>query len=43
MVACVEEVAYHMGFIGAAEVRAAAERLDRTEYGQYLRRMLDDA
>jgi glucose-1-phosphate thymidylyltransferase len=41
MVACLEEVAYHMGFIGAAEVRSAAARLERTEYGQYLRRMLD--
>lgn len=41
MVACLEEVAYHMGFIGATEVRAAAARLERTEYGQYLCRMLD--
>jgi len=41
MVACLEEVAYHMGFIGAAEVRTAAARLERTEYGQYLHRMLD--
>ena len=30
-----------MGFIGATEVRAAAARLERTEYGQYLCRMLD--
>jgi len=42
MVACLEEVAYRMGFIGADAVRAAAARLDRTEYGQYLRGMLDD-
>ena len=41
MVACLEEVAYHMGFIAAAEVRAAASRLERTEYGQYLSRMLE--
>jgi glucose-1-phosphate thymidylyltransferase len=41
MVACLEEVAFHMGFIGAAEVQAAASRLGRTEYGQYLQRMLD--
>jgi glucose-1-phosphate thymidylyltransferase len=41
MVACLEEVAFRMGFIGADDVRAAARRLDRTEYGQYLLRMLD--
>jgi glucose-1-phosphate thymidylyltransferase len=42
MVACIEEVAYKMGFIGEAEVRAAARRLERTDYGQYLLQMLEE-
>ena len=42
MVACVEEVAYTMGFIDADQVRQAADRLDKTEYGHYLRLILDD-
>jgi len=43
MVACVEEIAYNMGFIGADEVRDAAGRMSKTEYGRYLLRMLDEA
>ena len=42
MIACVEEVAYKMGFIDAEQVRDAAERMSKTEYGQYLLRMLDE-
>ena len=42
MVACLEEVAFKMGFLSEAEVRRAAERLKSSEYGQYLLRMLDD-
>ena len=42
MVACVEEVAYNMGFIGEQQVREAAARLERTEYGQYLLRLLEE-
>jgi len=42
MVACVEEVAYKLGFIDGPAVRRAAERLDKTEYGQYLLQMLEE-
>ena len=42
MVACVEEVAYNMGFIDAARVRRAAEAMSGNTYGEYLLRMLDE-
>ena len=42
VVACLEEVAYNMGFIRTAEVRNAAERLKGNAYGQYLLRLLDE-
>ena len=35
-IACVEEVAFFMGFIDAARLRELAEPLAKTEYGQYL-------
>jgi glucose-1-phosphate thymidylyltransferase len=41
MVACVEEVAYHMGFIDAAQVRSIAATMAKNPYGEYLLRMLD--
>jgi glucose-1-phosphate thymidylyltransferase len=40
-IACIEEVAYRMGFIDAARVEALASKLPN-EYGQYLRGLLDD-
>ena len=43
MVACLEEIAYHRGFIDAAQVERAARSMEKTPYGQYLLRMLDDA
>jgi len=42
MVACVEEVAYTMGFIDAEQLRAAARGLEKTDYGQYLHALLDE-
>jgi glucose-1-phosphate thymidylyltransferase len=42
MVACIEEVAYNMGFITAEQAREAAERTIRSGYGEYLQRMLDE-
>lgn len=42
MVACIEEVAYEMGFIDRDAVMIAARRLGSTEYGRYLERLLDD-
>lgn len=40
MVACVEEIAYNMGYIGAAEVRRLAEPMQGNSYGQYLLRLI---
>jgi glucose-1-phosphate thymidylyltransferase len=39
-VACLEEIAYHMGYVAAAEIEALAKPLLKNEYGQYLMRML---
>jgi glucose-1-phosphate thymidylyltransferase len=40
-VACPEEVALNMGFVSEADVRRQAEGLRKSEYGQYLLRLLD--
>lgn len=40
--ACLEEIAYSQGWIDAAQVRALAAPLAKNEYGQYLRRMLEE-
>jgi len=40
-VACVEEIAYRMGYITAADVRRIAEPMEKSGYGLYLLRMLD--
>ena len=40
-VACLEEIAYHMGYVGAEEIVALAKPLLKNEYGQYLMRMLE--
>ncbi len=41
-IACPEEVAFRMGFIGAAELRALAEPLAKSGYGEYLLRVLSE-
>ncbi len=41
MVACVEEIAYKMGYIGAGDVLKIAEGMKQNSYGEYLRRLLD--
>ena len=41
-VACLEEVAYRMGYIGAEQVREAARAMKGNEYGQYLLRLLEE-
>jgi len=41
-VACLEEVAFKMGFLDAARVRALADALGKSAYGDYLRRMLEE-
>jgi glucose-1-phosphate thymidylyltransferase len=40
-VACLEEVAYEMGFIDADGVLHQAARLGQTEYAEYLRRLIE--
>jgi glucose-1-phosphate thymidylyltransferase len=41
-VACLEEIGFQCGYISANEVLRQAEKLEKTEYGQYLLRMLKD-
>jgi glucose-1-phosphate thymidylyltransferase len=41
-IACLEEVAYRMGFINADALLTAAERLKYSGYGEYLRRVLQE-
>jgi glucose-1-phosphate thymidylyltransferase len=41
MVACVEEIAYRMGYIDAAQVHRIAQTMKNNPYGQYLLRMMD--
>ncbi len=41
MLACVEEIAFRMGYIDADQVREIAAPMARNEYGRYLLRMLE--
>jgi glucose-1-phosphate thymidylyltransferase len=41
MVACLEEIAYRMGYITAAEVTGLARAMGSSAYGQYLLHMLE--
>ncbi len=41
-IACPEEIAYRMGFIDAAQLRALAEPLTVSGYGQYLIQLLEN-
>jgi glucose-1-phosphate thymidylyltransferase len=41
-VCCPEEVAYKMGFITAEDVLRIAASMDKNEYGQYLRGVIED-
>jgi glucose-1-phosphate thymidylyltransferase len=40
-IACLEEIAYRMGYIDADAVRRLAQPMERTGYGRYLLRLLD--
>lgn len=42
-VACVEEIAYRRGFIGADELRALGESMAKTDYGKYLISIANEA
>jgi len=41
-IACVEEVAWQMGFISSEDVRRLAEPIRKSDYGAYLLRLVDD-
>jgi glucose-1-phosphate thymidylyltransferase len=41
MVACPEEIAYHLGWITAEDVSRIADPMKMNDYGTYLLRMLD--
>ena len=41
-VACPEEIAFRLGYIDAAQLRALAARIAKSTYGQYLLRLLED-
>jgi glucose-1-phosphate thymidylyltransferase len=41
-IACPEEIAYRMGFIDAAHLEALAKPLQKSGYGEYLRRVLTE-
>ena len=38
-ISCVEEVAYHMGYIDRERLLALARHLEKSEYGRYLKRL----
>jgi len=40
-IACVEEVAYHMGYIDSDRLLAEARRFGKNDYGRYLARLLE--
>ena len=40
-IACIEEIAYNMGWIKKAQLLAFAEGLSKNSYGQYLRKLAD--
>jgi glucose-1-phosphate thymidylyltransferase len=42
-IACLEEIAYRMGYIDAAALEVLAAPLAKSEYGAYLRSVLDEA
>ena len=41
-IACIEEIAYRMGYIDAEQVFRLAEPLAKNEYGVYLKRIVDE-
>jgi glucose-1-phosphate thymidylyltransferase len=41
MVACLEEIAFRMGYIGASDLARLARGMGSSEYGKYLLRVLD--
>ena len=42
-VACIEEIAYFKGFIDAAQLGRLADKYEKSDYGRYLRRVLEES
>jgi len=42
-ISCLEEIAFKMGFIDVHGLRKLSERFNKTEYGQYLTQLADEA
>jgi glucose-1-phosphate thymidylyltransferase len=42
-IACIEEIAYRMGFIGLRELEGLSESLKSSSYGEYLRQVCEEA
>jgi len=42
-IACPEEIAFHQGYIDAAQLERLADGLGKSNYANYLRRLLDEA
>ncbi len=42
-VACIEEIAYFKGFIDAAQLARLADKYEKSDYGKYLRRVLEES
>jgi glucose-1-phosphate thymidylyltransferase len=40
-IACLEEIAYRLGYIDAKQLKEVARRLGASEYGQYLVQLVD--
>jgi glucose-1-phosphate thymidylyltransferase len=42
-VACLEEIAFRMGYISAQDVLAMSRRMGKSSYGQYLAKIIEEA
>jgi glucose-1-phosphate thymidylyltransferase len=42
-IACLEEIAYQLGYINREQVLAQAAKMDKTAYGKYLKKLVDHA
>jgi glucose-1-phosphate thymidylyltransferase len=41
-IACLEEIAFRMGYIDAAQLARLAEKCGKSQYGEYMRNALDE-
>jgi len=42
MIGCIEEIAYNNGWISKAELKGISEKLSKTDYGQYLQKLVKE-